>query len=395
MSRSTSVAIIGAGPYGLSIAAHLRARGVDHRIFGTAMQFWRSHMPRGMHLKSEGFASDLYDARGAFRLGDFCAEQGLAYADVGVPIERLTFCAYGLAFARRYVPDLEDRQIVAIERADDGFALELDDGDTFHARQVVLAIGIDRFAHTPDALTHLPAHALSHSSDHSDAVAFHGRDVIVLGAGASAVDTAAALAENGARVRLIARRAALPFAGTGPWPSKRSVLGRIRMPMTGLGPGWKSRFFCDAPLAFHRLPQSYRLRAVKSHLGPAAGYFMRDRVIGRVPLLLRSTVERAVVAGDRVQLRLATPDGTKDVTTDHVIAATGYRIDVRALGFLSDAIRAQMDCVERTPVLSSNFESSIRGLYFVGAVAANSFGPLMRFAFGAGFAARRLAAHFS
>jgi thioredoxin reductase len=394
MSRSTTVAIIGAGPYGLSIAAHLRARGVDHRIFGAPMQFWRSHMPRGMHLKSEGFASDLYDPKGEFRLRDFCAERGIRYADVGVPIERLTFCAYGEAFARRYVPDLEDRRLVALERSADGFALELDDGDRLHARHVVLAIGIDRFAHTPETLAHLPAYALSHSSDHSDAVAFHGRDVVVLGAGASAVDTAAALAESGARVRLIARRAALPFAGTGPWPSKRSVLGRIRTPMTGIGPGWKSRFFCDAPLAFHRLPQSYRLRAVKSHLGPSAGYFMRERVLGRVPLLLRSTVERADASGDRVHLRLATPEGTQDVTTEHVIAATGYRVDVRSLGFLSDAIRTELDCVERTPVLSSNFESSVRGLYFVGAASANSFGPMMRFTFGAGFAARRLTAHF-
>src|ERR1700760_1616078 len=80
------VAIIGAGPYGLSIAAHLRAAGVDFRIFGKPMGFWRDHMPDGMHLKSEGFASSLSEPSGKFTLGAFCKERGLDYADLGSPV---------------------------------------------------------------------------------------------------------------------------------------------------------------------------------------------------------------------------------------------------------------------------------------------------------------------
>jgi hypothetical protein len=73
---------------------------------------------------------------------------------------------------------------------------------------------------------------------------------------------------------------------------------------------------------------------------------------------------------------------------DHVIAATGYKVDLERLTFLSSEIRSQLKSVANTPVLSSNYESSLPGLYFVGVAAANSFGPVMRFAFGADFAAR-------
>jgi cation diffusion facilitator CzcD-associated flavoprotein CzcO len=91
--KMSDVAIIGAGPYGLSLAAHLRARGVDFRIFGKPMQTWLEHMPKGMRLKSEGFASSLYDPDSKFTLAAYCKERGLAYADTGMPIPLETFTA--------------------------------------------------------------------------------------------------------------------------------------------------------------------------------------------------------------------------------------------------------------------------------------------------------------
>src|SRR5580658_2152964 len=90
------VAIIGAGPYGLSIAAHLKARGVDFRIFGPAMDTWQNHMPKGMRLKSEGFASSIYDPESLLTLGKYCQAKGLAYQDQGLPVPLDTFCSYGL-----------------------------------------------------------------------------------------------------------------------------------------------------------------------------------------------------------------------------------------------------------------------------------------------------------
>jgi thioredoxin reductase len=394
MRADTDVAIIGAGPYGLSIAAHLRAAGVEHRIIGSPMQLWQRHMPKGMFLKSEGFASDLHDPDGSFTLRRFCAEHGIPYADMGMPVHLETFSAYGLAFQQRLVPHLEDKALVAISHCANGFRLQLDDGDTFTARRVVLAIGIGHFRQIPAQLAHLPRERLTHSADHHDLACFDGRSVTVVGGGSSAIDLAGLLHENGARVHLVARRQVLDIHSKMQLP--RPLSQRIANPMSAIGPSWRHRFYTDAPLLFHYLPEGSRLRKVRDHLGPAGGWFMKDRVVGRFPILLGHRPRRAELSSDGVALCLASADGTeRRLMTEHIIAATGFKVDLRRLSFLSTDIVSRLKMVDRTPVLSSHFQSSLPGLYFVGPAAANSFGPVMRFAFGAAFTARRIARHLA
>jgi len=184
----TRVAIIGAGPYGLSIAAHLRAYGIPFRIFGAPLDSWRRHMPVGMMLKSDGFASSLSapDDRGT--LAAYCAERGISYHATHIPVSLELFNTYALDFQQRFVDDLEERQIVALDRKGDGFVLELDDGEVLQADYVVGAIGITHFSRIPPELAQLPANLMSHSSAHSDLSGFAGRDVTVIGGGSSAVD---------------------------------------------------------------------------------------------------------------------------------------------------------------------------------------------------------------
>jgi thioredoxin reductase len=383
------IAIIGAGPYGLSIAAHLRRVGAHFRIFGRLMDSWRAHMPKGMMLKSDGFASNIYDPDNRLTLKDFCAEREIEYADVGIPVRLETFTAYGLAFQERMVPELTEKLVVGLDRLPDGFRLQLEDGEIIVARRVILAVGITHFEFVPTELAHLPAEYLSHSGHHSDLERFRGRSVVVIGAGASATDTAGLLHETGAEVQLVARKKSLKFHGKPTVGKRRSLWQRIRHPQSGLGPGLRSRFFANAPAAFHYLPESLRLWIVRTHLGPSGGWFAKDKVIGRIPVLLGYTPERAEIEDGRVRLHLRALDGTRrEILIEHVIAATGYKVDLERLRFLSTEIRSKLKTVENTPVLSSTFESSVPGLYFVGIAAANSFGPVMRFAYGAGFAAR-------
>jgi len=384
------IAIVGAGPYGLSIAAHFRRRGIPFRIFGRAMDSWLAHMPKGMMLKSDGFASNIYDPNRDFALKDFCAERQIEYSDAGIPVRLDTFAAYGLAFKERLVPELKESLVVSVGREGGGFILRLDDGEIVRAKRVVLAVGITHFEHVPVNLSHLPAEFLSHSFHHHDLERFKGRGVVVIGAGSSAIDLAGLLNESGADVTLVARRASLTFH-TKSMGKPRSLWQRMRHPKSGLGPGLRSRFFANAPGAFHYLPERLRLKTVENHLGPSAGWFAKDKVVGRVPLLLGYTPEHAEIQDGKVHLTLRAADGTeREILTEHIIAATGYRVDLERLAFLSAIIRKELKAVNGTPVLSSTFESSMPGLYFVGIASANSFGPVMRFAFGAGFAARRL-----
>jgi lysine/ornithine N-monooxygenase len=393
-TSETDVAIIGAGPYGLSIAAHLRAAGVEHQIFGVPMSFWADNMPKGMLLKSEGFASNLYDPGGTFSLRDFCNENGIEYADIGVPVRLETFSSYGQAFQKRFAPDLQRKAVISLSPSQLGFLLQLEAGQLLTARSVVMATGIGHFQYIPQELSHLPEEVLSHSSQHSNLGRFKGREVVVIGGGSSASDLAVLLHEAGAQVSLVARSPSVKFHDKMNLP--RPVLNRLRYPMSTIGPGWRSLLYTEAPLLFRQLPEATRLSIVASHLGPAGGWFMKDRFV-KVPHLHGYRVKRADLSSNgRVCLELVTNDGAElELRPEHIIAATGYRSDLDRMPLLSAQVRSQLKSIDKTPVLSAAFESSLPGLYFVGAIAANSFGPVMRFAAGANFTARQISSRLA
>jgi thioredoxin reductase len=391
-STAVDVAIIGAGPYGLSLAAHLNAGKLSYRIFGTPMSSWRNHMPNRTWLKSDGFASSLYDPNSTFTLARYCQEQSLPYADVGLPVPIETFINYGLEFQKRFVTQLEVTEVTNVAQANGGFELTTQAGGSVRSKRVVVAAGITHFGYVPPVFAGLPKELLTHSSDHKEVSSFNGRRVAVIGAGASAVDLAGLLHEAGADPHLIARRPAIAFHE--PSVEPRPIAQRVLMPRSGLGLGWRSRLCTDAPLLFHSMPSRLRRRAVQRHLGPAPGWFAKTRFVGSVTSHLGTNMKQARTRGNGVSLKFTQQDGSDtELQFDHVICATGYKVNLQRLSFIDPALREKMATPDDVPILNRNFSSVVPGLYFVGLASSNSFGPLCRFAFGAKFTSKRLAHH--
>lgn len=383
-------AIVGAGPFGLSIAAHFRRKALSFRIFGPPMDSWLRHMPKGMMLKSDGFASNLSEPESRMTLREFCEQRGIPYADTKLPVSLNTFTAYGLAFRERLVPDLENKMVAKVERAGDAFRLTLEDGESLRTASVILAVGITHFAYIPESISHLPQRFVSHSYQHQQVDTYKGRKVIVVGGGASAIGLAGLMRSAGVDVHLLVRENELQFHGQ-PSDKPRTLWQEIRHPKSGLGPGLRSRFCANFPQFFHMLPERLRIEAVRRHLGPSGHWVSKEAVVGKVPLMLGCAVQSSEVRNGKVVLNVKHLDGSvHKVEADHVVAGTGYQVNLNRLKFLAPEVRKQIRTVEGSPVLSRKFESSVPGLYFVGLASAVSFGPVMRFTYGAEFAARSL-----
>ena len=386
MSASEAL-IIGAGPFGLSISAHLRGLGVDHRIVGRPMDTWRTHMPVGMNLKSEPYASNISSLRSGYNIQEYCGQNGLEYVERLGPLTLERFLKYADWFTEQLVPDVLDIAVTDVSPVDDGFRVTFDEGEPLTVRQVIIATGVLPYAVIPAELSGLPSELASHASEQHRLDHFQGRRVAVVGAGQSALETAALLHEAGADVCLIVRRPALTWVD--PNPDRVGPAGRIRRPVTNLCEGWRCAFW-NTPAAFRRLPEDMRITKARTVLGPSGSWWLKDRVEGVVEVLTGQHLRTAAPQGDGVRLLL---DGQTQSTidVDHVIAGTGFRIDIARLPFLPDRLRARTATVDGFPVLSRAGESTVPGLYLVGAPAAGSLGPSMRFIAGTHNIAGKLA----
>lgn len=389
VSSIVDVAIVGAGPYGLSLAAALRRAGVAHRIFGVPMQQWAEHMPIGMHLKSPAFGTSLYDPAGSLTLESWCEARGIPSHDIDWPIPLTTYVDYGRAFQQQLVPHLEQVEVTGLERDSAGFALTLSTGERVLAHNVVLATGIRQFPYLPRQLRGLPPELVTHTCDHVTLDRFRGRSLAVIGAGASALDFAALAASAGAYVQVFVRKQSVRIFD--PPVLERPWLQRLRAPWTGLGTGWKSWACVHLPLVFRLLPESLRLKFVRRHLGPSGEWTVKQTIKERVRIFTGVSLSEARAEGAKLRLRFSSELGPHEALVDHLVAGTGYRPNFDRLSFIDAALRAQIRRqADGSPKLNSYFEASVPGLYFVGLAAAASFGPMLRFVYGVEFACKRI-----
>jgi len=375
--------VVGAGPYGLTTAAHLLGQGLNVAVFGKTLELWRDHMPKGMFLRSHWWATHLSDPQKKYGFDSFFRESEYEKC-YPVPIE--TFIKYALWFQKNAVPNVDETYVSSIEHKGQEFVLTLADGRVIQSLAVVMAVGLYYYANRPEEYMHLPEHLVSHSFDHSDFSSFAGKQLVVIGGGQSAVEYSALLHEVGAHVHLVARR---PIHWLGPdRASQRSLLEKIQAPTAGIAPGWKNWALEYLPYLFYHFPQPRKDRYIRNHYNAAASDWLRERVIGKVTLHEGQTVKIMQAAGDGLDITLS--NGAK-LYVDHAMLTTGYKVNLKRLPMLHESLLAEIRTDNDVPLLSSWFESSVHGLYFVGLTSLRSFGPLYRFVVGAKATGERVA----
>jgi FAD-dependent urate hydroxylase len=380
---SQRLAIIGAGPYGLSAAAHLAAAGMDPIVFGEPMEFWQSRMPNGMLLRSAWYASSISDPARALGLDTYEHVQGL---QIPLPIPIHHFLDYGMWFQAHSILNLQRRRVMRVERNGAGFRLLLEANEWCPADRVIVASGIEAFAYIPAIFdsAKFSEQLVTHSSQHRDFARFAGQEVLVIGAGQSALEGAALLDEAGAHVEIVARKRRINWL-TGKARLNRELRGSDRLIRcrADVGPPILTHIV-SRPAWLKPLPRNLRNWMVLRAVRPAGADWLRPR-LNRV----RITTGREVIRAEELdgRLRITLNDQTRR-TVDHAILATGYRVDISRYDFLAPELLAAIRRMQGYPILGSGFESSVPGLHFLGASSGWSFGPLMRFVSGTDYSSR-------
>jgi FAD-dependent urate hydroxylase len=385
--KPCDVAIIGAGPYGLSAGVHLRTKGMTVRVFGEPMDFWANKMPEGMLLRSPRVASNLSDPDLAFTLE---AYEVMSKKKPSAPVPLDTFVEYGRWFRHQLGSDLDERTVLRVDRDQPGFRLTLQDGEEIRSTRVVIAAGVGPFRKKPAVFENFSPRQVTHCYEGRDIRKFADKRVAIVGAGQSALETAALLHEANAHVEVIARQAHLNWIGKRPWLHHMGPLSSLLYSSHDVGPLGISRLVAYPKLVSRlplRLRDKIRIRAVR----PAGSRWLPERLVS-VKITTGCTVSKANAVGDAIDLKLS--DGSER-RVDHVVLGTGYRVDISLYDFLSQDLIQEIKQFDGYPKLTSGFRSSVPGLHFIGATAARSFGPLLYFVAGTDFASRELASHFT
>jgi hypothetical protein len=380
------VAVVGAGPFGLSVAAHLPGRRV--RVFGEPMQTWRTRMPPAMRLRSDWKETSMSAAAGDGSIDAWVAAVGERRTE---PIPLQMFLRYADWFRRTFVPDCRPVDVVGLERAGATFRVTAADGSQADAARVVIAPGVTPFPHAPEPFAGAMGDGVTFAIEHQDYAAYAGRRVAVVGGGQGGLEAAALAAGAGADVELLVRSRVRWFTDHEPerprGPARRRAY-RLAYPVVGYGPPPLNRLALH-PDAFAMVPRRLRRPVARRILRAGGSPWVREQIEGRVRVTEGVAVERVSRAADRIVLGLG--DGSSR-EVDGVVVSAGFRFALERLAFMAPDVRRRVAVdPEGFPVLDRGFRSSERDLLFVGYPAERRFGPIARFVSGSRFTARRAA----
>jgi thioredoxin reductase len=375
------VIVIGAGPYGLSASAHLRASGISTQVFGEPMEFWDKKMPTGMLLRSPREASNISDPQARLTLEAYESLTGVEFVE---QTPRQTFVNYGRWFESQLGSGVDRRNVSSLSRNGSGFKVVLSDGTTLKSKRAVVATGIGPFRRNPELYSGLPASRVSHCYEGLD-LASLGKRVAVIGAGQSALECAALLFEAGTDVEVIARNPELHWVGMHKRLHRLGVVSRILYSKHDVGPLGISRLV-SYPNLMYRFPLGVKDPIRKRAIRAAGSAWLIPR-LRDVRITKGHSVVSAREIGGEVQLIL---DNGTEVRVDHVLLGTGYKIDISKCGFLSEELVKDVRKLDGSPDVEAGFSTSVPGLHFIGATAARKFGPLLCFVAGTEFASKEL-----
>ena len=365
---STDLLIIGAGPYGLAMAAHARHLGIDHVVVGEPMHFWHAHMPRGMYLRSD--CEWHLDPQAVHTIEAFLRTRSLTSSDV-LPLSRELYLEYACWFQARKEIDPRPVFVDRLESSDGArrFRAALAGGEAIEADNVVLALGFAPFKHVPDELARaLPLDRVQHACDAIDFTDARDKRYLIVGGRQSAFEWAALLCEAGAAAVHISHRHDSPAFAHSDWTWVDPLVDQFVA-----DPDWYRRLSqTEKEGVTRRLWAEGRLK-----LEPWLEPRIRQP---RVRLWPNTRIAGCTESGPGLAVTLDGSGGPSVVEVDRIVLATGYKPDVARVPLVARGnLLSQLETDNGLPVLDEHMQTSIRGLFMTSMLAVRDFGPFLAF----------------
>jgi thioredoxin reductase len=353
------VIIIGAGPYGISLASYAVRNGLSYKLLGYPMDFWKNQMPQNMFIRTPYELVRFPDPKNELSIHHFAKETGATPSD---PLPRPVFVDYAFWYAQKTGVQFTPEWVNSVTKEHDYFVVKTEENNIYKTKNVIIATGIQEFKYVPEIFQNIALHLVSHTTGYTTFEQFKDKDVIVIGSGQSAWEASALLHEANSNVQLIYRKEHPVYGGSKSGEVILRFIGNI----------------------FYKLPQMLKKKLwnIASETVPIAR-FLRPYVEGKVFEISGTKVESVIAHNEKVHLKLS--NGEEKIA-DHVIVASGFKINLDKVPFIYD-LKNQIIREEgqvQFPKLNQNFESSIKGLYFAGPLSSHSHGPTFRFILGLG-----------